>query len=103
MVNLKKNIIKKEDVISDVAIETLYTQKNIKEIVEAFLENVMLSLSEGNSVVLRGFGTFELKKRKKRTGRNINTGESVDIPERYAVVFKPGAKFKRLIDELNTA
>lgn len=60
----------------------------LKPILEAFLDEILDALSEGRKIEFRGFGTFVTKVRKSRTGRNPRTGESVDIPEYTAPVFK---------------
>lgn len=60
----------------------------LKPILEAFLDEILDALSEGRKIEFRGFGTFVTKVRKSRVGRNPRTGESVDIPEYTAPVFK---------------
>ena len=57
-------------------------------------QKAMLILSDGKRIELRNFGIFHVKKRKRRIARNPKTGEVVPVPERLAVVFKPGLKMK---------
>lgn len=90
----------KENIVSDVANRTGYSSKIVGEVIEALLDNITQELSDGNSIVIRGFGTFGVKKRAKRTGRNISTGESVEIPEQFVPSFKPGANLKRVVSRL---
>lgn len=90
----------KREVVSDISKRTGYSQKIVHDIIEAFFDDIAQELSDGNSVVVRGFGTFGVKKRAKRAGRNINTGEIVEIPEQYVPSFKPGANLKRAVSRL---
>lgn len=90
----------KENTVSDVANRTGYSNKIVSEVIEALLQSITQELSEGNSVVIRGFGTFGVKKRAKRLGRNISTGESVEIPEQFVPSFKPGINLKKVVSQL---
>lgn len=56
--------------------------------VEAFLDEILEVLSEGQRIEIRGFGAFSVKDKKKRIGRNPRTGEEVEIPEYQAPAFK---------------
>lgn len=60
----------------------------LKPVVEAFMDEILVALAEGNRIEIRGFGAFKTKNRKKRIGRNPRTGETVPIPEYTAPVFK---------------
>ena len=61
--------------------------------VEDFMEEVKNSLSEGENVYLRGFGSFIVKKRAEKTGRNISKNPTLIIPEHYVPQFKPSKSF----------
>ena len=61
--------------------------------VEDFMEEVKNSLSEGENVYLRGFGSFIVKKRAEKTGRNISKNTTLIIPEHYVPQFKPSKSF----------
>ena len=63
---------------------------------EAFIDSVTEALKEGDKVQLMGFGTFEVKERAARTGRNPSTGEAIEIPASKTPTFKAG---KGLRDE----
>lgn len=85
-------------VISRVFEDINMPQKMIKDIIENLFTKITEGLANGEDVEFRGFGTFKIKKRKKRIGRNPKTGENVFIPERMGVVFKPGSMLKKKID-----
>ena len=70
------------------------------EAVETFLESIKTSLKEGDKVSLVGFGTFYVKERKARNGRNPRTGGSIDIPSKRVASFKPGKALRDLIMSL---
>ena len=73
-------------------------KKTIEAALTAFTASVEDALKVGDKVQLTGFGTFEVKERAARTGRNPRTGEDVEIPASKAASFKPG---KALKDALN--
>ena len=70
------------------------TKADATRALEAMLEGVTKGLKEEGKVTLVGFGTFTAKKREARTGRNPQTGETVNIPARNAVTFKAGSQLK---------
>lgn len=65
---------------------------------DAVLETVTEALKEGDSVVLVGFGTFAVKDRAARTGRNPQTGEAIEIPAAKVPGFKPGKALKDAVN-----
>ncbi len=65
-----------------------------RELVESFFEEQTASLAVGKEVKLSGFGTFDLRDKKERPGRNPKTGEKVMIPARRVVTFRAGDKLK---------
>ena len=73
------------------------SQKQAMEAVELFLESIKESLKEGDKVSLVGFGTFYLKTKDARNGRNPRTGEKIKIPAKSVVAFKPGKEFRELV------
>lgn len=68
-----------------------------KKALEAFVKSVGQSLKTGKSVVLTGFGTFAVMKRKKRVGVNPATGKKMEIPAKKVAKFKPGKALKDLV------
>ena len=67
--------------------------------VEVFLSSVKDALLQGEKVSLVGFGTFLVKTKNARNGRNPRTGEQIQIEEKHVVVFKPGKAFRDLVNE----
>ena len=65
-------------------------KRDVDHIVDAILEEVVVALSRGDRVELRGFGAFTVRGRPAHTGRNPRTGEQVTVPEKYVPFFKPG-------------
>jgi nucleoid DNA-binding protein len=74
------------------------TQKQALKLLDLFLECVKTALLNGKKVSLVGFGTFSVKTRPARLGRNPRTSEAIRIPEKTVVTFKPGRKFCELVD-----
>ncbi len=86
--------LSKQDVISSVADATGLTKKEAGDAVDAVVNTIKNALAEGNSVGLIGFGSFEVKTRAARTGRNPQTGAELDIPEKKVPAFKAGKELK---------
>lgn len=81
----------KEDIICAVHKEIPMVRIGVIElVVNSVLRNIESALVRGERVQFTGFGTFELKKRAPRTGRNPHTGEAIPIPARIIPSFKPG-------------
>jgi len=81
--------ITKADLCQRVAKKGKYKPvKNIKSIVELFLEEIILATAAGERIEIRGFGCFSVKKRQARIARNPRTGETVPIPEYTKPLFK---------------
>ena len=70
----------------------------LKELVEAFFEEVRGSLEVGRQVKLSGFGNFDLRDKNQRPGRNPKTGEEIPISARRVVTFRPGQKLKARVE-----
>jgi DNA-binding protein HU-beta len=85
--------MRKADVVSSIAEKTGIPKVDILVALEAFFKEVKISLVEGEPVYVRGFGSFVLKKRAAKVGRNIKKNEAVDIPEHFIPAFKPAKEF----------
>ena len=88
----------KKELIDSIAERTGVKKSGAELVLNATLAEIERALLAGQPVTLHGFGTFELKKRDARTGRNPRTGEPVEIAASKAVTFKPA---KALKDSLN--
>lgn len=86
--------MRKADLIDHVAQKTGVSKIDVLVTVETTLAAIQETLAAGESLFIRGFGTFSPKKRAAKTGRNIKRGLPVQIPEHYIPHFKPGAEFK---------
>ena len=89
----------KADLIDQVAARTGQTKIAAAATIEATMRVIIDTLSEGESVTLSGFGTFEPKERRARTGRNPRTGVAVPIPPKTVPAFRPGNTFKEALAE----
>ena len=83
----------KADIINEVA-KVVTTRKMAQDAVETVLSTITGALKENQSVTMVGFGTFKVSRRKARTGRNPQTGESLEIPARNVPTFTPGKTLK---------
>jgi len=88
----------KTDLINSIASKSGLNKKNSEAALNAFIESVEEALQAGDKVVLVGFGTFEVRQRAERKGRNPQTKEEITIPASNAPVFKAG---KGLKDKVN--
>lgn len=87
----------KADLVREIARKSPYTQKVVLEIVDALLDNVKEELANGYRVQLIDFGTFEVRERAKRMGRNPQTGEPMECQPSRNVGFKAGKALKEAI------
>ena len=88
----------KAELIAAIAAKTGDTKKAAEASVNAFVETVTNGLVEGDKVQLVGFGSFEVRKRAARKGRNPQTKEEIKIPASKAPVFKAGKALKDLVN-----
>ena len=89
----------KADLIAAIAAKTGETKKSAEASVIAFLDVITESLVKGDKVQLVGFGSFEVRKRAARKGRNPQTKEEIKIPASKAPVFKAGKALKDLVNK----
>ncbi len=84
----------KSELISVVAEKAEQTKKDTEKVVSAVFESIGEALAGGEKVQIIGFGTFDVRDRKAREGRNPATGEAIKIPEVKVPVFKAGKALK---------
>ncbi|MDN5343980.1 MAG: DNA-binding protein HU-beta [Clostridia bacterium] len=84
----------KMDLVASVAEKAELTKKEAEKVVNAVLASIEEALAQGDKVQLVGFGTFEIKERAARVGRNPRTGEEIEIAATRAPVFKAGKALK---------
>ncbi len=83
----------KADIINDIAEKTGIEKVAVQASVEAFMKTVRNSMVSGENVYLRGFGSFIVKRRAEKTGRNISKNTTIIIPAHYIPAFKPAKTF----------
>lgn len=92
----------KADIVADIADKTGLEKVEIQQTLEAFMYSIKTSLSQGENVYMRGFGSFIVKKRAQKTGRNISKNTTIIIPEHNVPAFKPAKTFVEEIKEKTT-
>lgn len=83
----------KADIVANIAEETGLERAEVLRTVESFMNSVKSSLAEGENVYLRGFGSFVVKERAEKTGRNISKNTAIIIPAHNIPSFKPAKTF----------
>ena len=89
----------KADLVETVAKEAEMTKKDAEQLVEIIFDSIVGTLNKGEKIELRGFGSFRVRERDARKGRNPKTGEAVNIPAKRVAYFKPGKDLKELINK----
>src|SRR5437762_13339131 len=89
----------KADLGEEVARVTELTRKDSEVIVDTLFESVIKALKTGDKLEVRGFGSFRVRQRNARVGRNPKTGEKVEVPAKRVPYFKPSKELKDLIND----
>lgn len=90
-------MLNKSDLVNAVAEKAGVMRKDADKMVSAVFESIAESLSKGEKVQVIGFGTFDVRERKAREGRNPATGEAIQVPASKAPVFKAGKALKNSV------
>ena len=90
----------KAEIVNEVAKATGLEKIAVQNVVEAFMESVKDSLSKGDNVYLRGFGSFVVKQRAQKTARNISKNETITIEAHKIPAFKPAKVFVDQVKKL---
>ena len=88
----------KAALIEEVSRVSDLTKKHSEVIVDTVFRSIIAALQRGEKIELRGFGSFRLRQREPRKGRNPKTGDRVDVPSKRVPYFKPGKDLKELIN-----
>ena len=91
--------MRKADIVGSIAEKTGIPKVDILVALETFFKEVKTSLIEGEPVYVRGFGSFILKKRAAKIGRNIKKNVAVEIPEHFIPAFKPAKEFVQAVKD----
>ena len=83
----------KADIVNEISEKTGIEKIVVQTTIEAFMKSIRTSITDGKNVYLRGFGTFVVKKRAEKIGRNISKNTTVVIPAHFIPTFKPAKVF----------
>lgn len=84
----------KADIVNSISDQTGLDKASVSVVVESFMETIKNAMvNNKENIYLRGFGTFEVKRRAPKTGRNITKNTTIDIPAHCIPTFKPGKYF----------
>ncbi|MGR6341532.1 HU family DNA-binding protein [Priestia megaterium] len=89
--------MKKAELIDSVSTKAELTKQDSKKAIDALFETISNTLAKEEKIQLLGFGTFEVRQRAERTGRNPQTGEEMTIPASKVPAFKPGKELKEAV------
>ena len=93
----------KAELVEKVANQINLTKKQTEVVVNTVFSSITDSLAEGKKVELRGFGSFRIRQRNARVGRNPKSGQKVDVPSKKVPFFKAGKELRELVDEREAA
>jgi integration host factor subunit beta len=96
-------LVTKKEMAKAIADEIGLAQVQVQEIIQRILDGITETLVTEGRIELRNFGVFEVKKRKPRNARNPRTGESVSVPARLVVTFKPGREMEERVSQSEKA
>ena len=88
----------KAELVEEVSRVSDLTKKHSEVIVDTVFKSIIDALHRGEKIELRGFGSFRLRKREPRKGRNPRTGESVEVPGKRVPYFKPGKEMRHRLN-----
>jgi DNA-binding protein HU-beta len=95
--------MRKADLVTAISEKTGVPKVDVLVTLEAFFKEVKSSLTEGENVYIRGFGSFIIKKRAKKIGRHIKRNMAIEIPEHFIPAFKPAKVFvEQVKDKVTT-
>jgi DNA-binding protein HU-beta len=87
----------KADIVAKISEKTGYEKESVQHVVELFMKEIKTSMEEGENVYLRGFGSFFIKTRAEKTGRNISKNTTLIIPAHNIPSFKPAKVFSEAV------
>jgi integration host factor alpha subunit len=95
--------MRKADIMRRIAEEMKLTHIKAEEVVHAIFEEIKDALQQGDAVILRRFGSFQVRDKRARVGRNPKTGQAADISARRVVRFKAGNALKEAVNGATAA
>jgi integration host factor subunit beta len=91
--------VTKKDLVDRIASQTDLKRSDVRDVIQAFLDNVINELGDGNRLEFRDFGVFEIRERAARMAQNPRTLERVPVPARKTVKFKVGRLMRNAVHE----
>jgi integration host factor subunit beta len=91
-------LMTKAELVERVANQIHLTKKQTEVVVNTVFSSITESLAEGKKVELRGFGSFRIRQRNARIGRNPKSGQKVEVPSKKVPFFKAGKELRQLVD-----
>jgi len=91
----------KADIVDVISTATGITKVETEAVVKGFLDTVIDAMKRGETIELRGFGSFKVVKRAQRVARNPKTNEEVIVPEQYVPMLKVSKDFKKIVNQTN--
>ena len=89
----------KADIVSIISTSTGLSKVETETVVNGFMETVMDAMKRGETIELRGFGSFKVVKRAQRMARNPKTNEEVVVPEQYVPTLKMSREFRKSVND----
>jgi integration host factor subunit beta len=89
----------KADLVEEVIRVAVLSKKDAESVVNTVFGQIMEALKDDDKIELRGFGSFRVRRRRSRLGRNPKTGDRVDVPSKRIPYFKPGKELRDLIND----
>src|SRR5207247_8416507 len=94
----QRGAMTKAELVEEVSRVSELTKKHAEVIVKTVFDSIIEALHKDQKIELRGFGSFRIRQRRSRQGRNPKTGEKVHVPAKKIPYFKPGKELKELIN-----
>jgi len=91
--------MRKADLVNAISEKTGVAKVDVLVTLEELFKEIKSTMQNGENVYIRGFGSFVIKKRAKKVGRNIKKGKSIEIPEHYIPSFKPAKIFTEAVKQ----
>jgi DNA-binding protein HU-beta len=91
--------VTKADIVAIIASRSGLTKQETETVVDGFIETIIETLKSGDRIEIRGFGTFNIRKKNKRIAHNPRTGEKLLVEEKYVPTFKISKEFKVVVSD----
>ena len=93
-----RNNLTKKDIVKSIYMQIGFPKRVIEEIINDLIDLIIVGIKEDKKLKIQNFGTFTLRQKKRRIGRNPKTKEERVVKERKVVLFKPSKEFKKFVN-----